>query len=91
MIKHLTIILAFLTAIGSQSISAEHKFSNEDCDGLYEGIVSLLGEADNNWEHLEQNPVGSPDYVEHTMKIQWTVDVAANYTTIYEAFCVKTE
>jgi len=53
--------------------------------------VSLLGEADNNWQHLEQKPVGSPDYVELTMKIQWTVDVAANYTTIYEAFCVKTE
>ena len=74
--KHLTkpirainfMVLAFLMTIGSQSISAEHKFSNEDCDGLYEGIVSLLGEADNNWQHLEQKPVGSPDYVELTMR-----------------------
>ena len=89
--KHFTILLAFFMTIGSQGISAEHKFSNEDCDGIYEGIGSLLGEAGKNWEHLEQKPVGSPEYVEHTMKIQWTMDVAANYTTIYEAFCVKTE
>ena len=49
--KYLLISSAFLMTIGSQSISAEHNFSNEDCDGLYEGIVSLLGEADNNWQH----------------------------------------
>ena len=89
--KYLLISSAFLMTIGSQSISAEHNFSNEDGDGIYEGIVSLLGEADNNCKHLEQSPVGSPDYVDLTMKIKWTVEVAANYTTIYEAFCVQTE
>ena len=34
MMKHIAVLIAFLMTIGSQSISAEHKFSNEDCDGL---------------------------------------------------------
>jgi len=89
--KHITIILAFLMTLANQVTAIEQRFSDEDCKGVYAGIVSLLGEAKKNWEDREQNLIGSPDYVEHTNIIKWTVDVAANYTTIYEAFCVKTE
>ena len=89
--KHITIVLAFLMTLANQVTAIEHRFSDEDCRGVYAGIVSLLGEANKNWEEREQNPIGSPDYVEHTNIIKWTVDVAANYTTIYEAFCVKTK
>ncbi len=40
---------------------------------------------------LETNPEGKPDHHEHVEKIKWSIDVAANYTTIYEAFCDKKE
>ena len=40
---------------------------------------------------LETNPEGKPDHLEHVEKIKWSIDVAANYTTIYEAFCDKKE
>ena len=89
--KHITIILAFLMTLANPVTAIEQRFSDEDCRGVYAGIVSLLGEANKNWEDREQNPIGSPDYVKHTNIIKWTVDVAANYTTIYEAFCAKVE
>ena len=38
---------------------------------------------------LEKNPKESPDAFEHASKIQWYVGLAANYTTIFEAFCDK--
>jgi len=87
MIKQLTIPLAFLLTIGSQGVAAEKKFSSNHCYGLYEGIVGLLGEADKHWKKLK-DPERS-DYVEIAMKIQWNVEMAANYTIIYEAFCDK--
>ncbi len=38
---------------------------------------------------LEENPQDSPDAFEHAAKIQWLTGLAANYTTIFEAFCDK--
>jgi hypothetical protein len=49
----------------------------------------LLTVADENWKALETNHEGPPDFIEHTAKIEWALDVAANYTTIYNVFCDK--
>ena len=56
---------------------------------MFAGIGGLLEEADKEWAYLEKIPEGSHDALEHATKIQWYVGLAANYTTIYEAFCDK--
>ena len=56
---------------------------------MFAGIGGLLEEADKEWAYLEKIPEGSTDALEHAAKIQWYVGLAANYTTIYEAFCDK--
>ena len=52
-------------------------------------VPKLLEEADKEWAFLEKNPESSPDALEHAAKIEWYVGMAANYTTIFEAFCDK--
>ena len=56
---------------------------------MFAGIWGLLEEADKELSYLEEFTEGSPDAFEHAAKIQWYVGLAANYTTIYEAFCDK--
>ena len=54
-------------------------------------ILCMLTLAYQKRKALETNPEGKPDHLEHVEKIRWSIDVAANYTTIYEAFCDKKE
>ena len=56
---------------------------------MFAGIGGLLEEADKEWAHLEKSPKDSPDAFEQAAKIQWYVGLAANYTTIFKAFCDK--
>ena len=77
------------TAISAGSQSKDYEFPKKDCQEMFAGIGGLLEEADKEWAYLEENPEGSPDAFEHAAKIQWYVGLAANYTTIYEAFCDK--
>ena len=58
------------------------------------GIPYLITMADQNWRALETNHEITPDqleHLEHVEKNKWSIDVATNYTTIYEAFCDKKE
>ena len=77
------------TAVRAGSHSNEYEFPKKDCQEMFAGIGGLLEEADKEWAHLEKIPEGLPDALEHAAKIQWYVGLAANYTTIYEAFCDK--
>ena len=61
----------------------------KDYNDIKDGLLYLLTVADENWKALETNPEGIPDFITQTAKIQWAVDVAANYTTIYKVFCDK--
>ena len=61
----------------------------KDCTEIKNGVLYLLTVADENWKALETNHEGTPDFIEHTAKIEWALDVAANYTTIYNVFCDK--
>ena len=90
--KHIP--LAILLTIGATAVSADsyikyYEFPKEDCQEMFIGIGGLLEEADKEWAYLEKNPGNSPDAFEHAAKIQWYVGLAANYTTIFEAFCDK--
>ena len=90
--KHilLTISLIFgATAASANSYIKYYEFPKKDCHEMFTGIGGLLEEADKEWAYFEENPEGSPDALEHAAKIQWYVGLAANYTTILEAFCDK--
>ena len=77
------------TAVSGGSHSKNYEFPRKDCQEMFAGIVGLLEEADKEWAYLEKNPESSPDALEHAAKIEWYVSLAANYTTIFEAFCDK--
>ena len=90
--KHilLTISLIFgATAVSASSYVKYYEFTKKDCHEMFAGIGGLLEEADKEWAYLKEMPEGSPDALEHAAKIQWYVGLAANYTTIFEAFCDK--
>ena len=86
------LIISFIfgvTSVSAFSHSKEYEFPKKDCQEMVGGIGGLLEEADKEWADLEKIPEGSPDALEHAAKIQWYVGLAANYTTIFEAFCEK--
>ena len=90
--KHLTLTISLIlgaTAATSGSHSKDYEFPLKDCQEMFAGIGELLEQADKEWAFLEENPEASPDALEHAAKIQWYVGLAANYTTIFEAFCDK--
>ena len=90
--KHLTLTISLIlgaTAATSGGHSKDYEFPLKDCQEMFAGIVGLLEEADKEWAYLEKIPEDSPDALEHAAKIQWYIGLAANYTTIYEAFCDK--
>ena len=90
--KHLTLTISLIlgaTAATSGSHSKDYEFPLKDCQEMFAGIGGLLEEADKEWAFLEENLEDSPDALEHAAKIQWYVGLAANYTTIFEAFCDK--
>ena len=87
-----TLLLIMLIFAGSTAAYAENNnvsFSKSDCNEMFMGIVELLEEADKEWAFLQDNPTDSSDAIKHAQKIQWLVGLAANYTKIHEAFCVK--
>jgi len=86
----ITISLIYgVTAVSAFSHGKEYKFPKKDCQEMFAGIGGLLEEADKEWAYLEKIPESSPDALEHAAKIQWYVGLAANYTSIFEAFCDK--
>ena len=88
--KHIILTISLIlsaTAVSAASHSKDYEFPKKDYQEIYEGIGGLLEEADKDWAYLEKNPESSPDAFEHAAKIQWYVGLAANYTTIFEAFC----
>ena len=86
-----TLLLAIIMTGTTAAYAENHSksFPQSDCNEMFIGIVELLEEADKEWAFLQGNPKDSSDAVEHAQKIQWLVGLAANYTTIYEAFCDK--
>ena len=84
-----TSLILGATAVIAGSHGKDHEFPKKDCQEMFAGIGGLLEEADKEWAYLEKNSESSPDAIEHAAKIQWYVGLAANYTTIFKAFCDK--
>ena len=90
--KHILLTISLIlgaTAASAGSHSKDYKFPKKDCQEMFAGIGGLLEEADKEWAYLEKNPESSPTALERAAKIEWYVGLAANYTTIFEAFCDK--
>ena len=77
------------TAVSAGNYSKDYEFPNKDCQEMFSGIGELLEEADKEWVYLKNNTDSSSGALEHAAKIQWYLDLAVNYTTIFEAFCDK--
>ena len=90
--KHILLTISLIlgaTAVNAGSHGKDHEFPKKDCQEIFAGIGGLLEEADKEWAYLEKNPESSPTALERAAKIEWYVGLAANYTTILEAFCDK--
>jgi len=90
--RHILLTISLIlgaTAVSSGSHSENYEFPKKDCHEIFSGIGGLLEEADKEWAYLEKNPESSPTALERAAKIEWYVGLAANYTTIFEAFCDK--
>ena len=82
-------LLAFVFWANFTVADDQQILTQKDCNEIKDGVLYLLTVADENWKALETIPEGTPDFIEHTAKIEWALDVAANYTTIYNVFCDK--
>jgi hypothetical protein len=78
-----TLITVFLITISSQVAAEEKRYSSKDCSGISMGIDYLLSLTSDIWDKLKEDP----DDDEVAMELSWVVDLAADYTVIYEAFC----
>ena len=79
--------IAFLMTLATQAGADTKKYGKKECNDISAVIDFLLSTTPNLWVDLEKNP----DDNEKALELSWTVDLAANYTTIYEAFCTSEE
>jgi hypothetical protein len=63
------------------------KYGKKECNEISGAIDFLLSRTPNLWSELEKNPTDE----ETALELSWTEDLAANYTTIFEAFCAYEE
>ena len=61
----------------------------KDYNDIKDGLLYLLTVADENWKALETNPEGTSDFIEHTAKNEWALDVAANYKIFIKYFVIR--
>ena len=78
-----TLIIVCLMTTTSQVAAEEKRYSSKDCSGISMGIDYLLSLTPDIWDKLKEDP----DDEEVAMELSWVVDLAADYTVIYEAFC----
>ena len=77
------LLMTFATEMGADT----KKYGKKECNDISAVIDFLLSATPNLWSKLEKNPTDE----EMALELSWTVDLAANYTTIYEAFCTSEE
>ncbi|MBL6639330.1 MAG: hypothetical protein ISQ87_01925 [Rhodobacteraceae bacterium] len=76
-----------LMTLATQAGADTKKYGKEECNEISAVIDFLLSSTPNLWSKLEKNLTDEKTALE----LSWTVDLAANYTTIYEAFCTSEE
>ena len=82
-----TILIALLITLATQAGADTKKYGKKECNDISAVIDLLLSTTPNLWSKLGKRP--NNDAV--ALELSWTVDLAANYTIIYEAFCTSKE
>ena len=82
-----TLLIALLITLATQAGADSKKYEKKECNDISAVIDFLLSTTPNLWSKLEKNATDE----ETALELSWTVDLAANYTTIYEAFCTSEE
>jgi len=80
-----TILIVLLMTLATQVGAAEKKYDDKTCDEISEAIDFLLSLTPQMWKDLENDPEDK----EKALEISWAIDLAANYTTVYQAFCAS--
>lgn len=79
-------VLAILFTLAAQSGTDKQMikaYKLEECEQIYQMINFLLVSGGQQWDLLEKQPKNKMKPLE----ISWSVDLAANYTSIDTAFC----
>ena len=85
--RTILIILVLIATLGTQAGAGEKKYSLKECEGISTAIDFLLRLTPEMWDRLKKNLNND----EAAIELSWAVDMAANYTTIYTAFCEGNE
>lgn len=80
-----TLLIALLMTLATQAGATDEKYSDKTCKDISKVIDFLLSLTPQMWKDLKKNPEDK----EKALEISWAVDLAANYTTIYQAFCAS--
>ena len=80
-----TVLKALMMTIGTQVGADTKKYGKKECNDISAVIDLLLCTTLNLWSRLEKNLNNNAVALE----LSWTMDLAANYTIIYEAFCTS--
>ena len=79
-----TLITAIILSLSATQMFADtKKYKDYQCNDMLNVIDYLLSTTPNIWSKLEQNPKNE----KLALELSWAVDLAANYSTIYKAFC----
>lgn len=81
--RTIPIILVLIATLDTKAGAEEKKYSSKECEGISNAIDFLLSLTPEMWDRLKENP----DNDKAAIELSWAVDMAANYTTIYTAFC----
>ncbi len=54
---------------------------------MFIAVAELLEEADKHWVFVKDMLEDSSELVTRAEEIYWLSTIAANYTSVYEAFC----
>ncbi len=85
------IILTALVILSAAQAAAEtpikKAYPPEACEKISDTIDFLLDRTGKHWDKLGKQPQNE----KAALELSWTMDLVANYTTIYTAFCEKDE
>ena len=85
------IIFIALMIISATQAAAESPmkktYAPDACEKISGAIDFLLDLTAQHWDKLGKQPENE----KAALELSWTMDLAANYTTIYTAFCEKDE
>ena len=76
-------LIALMLTIATQAGADQKNYKPKDCEDISGAIDFLLSITPEKWDDLKKQPENE----KLALELSWFMDLAANYTTIYTAFC----